>query len=77
MLLIILFKNTSANNAKIAANKFKDTIENLTHPIAGKVTASFGVSEFKKNDTAEILFTRCDTALYRAKKEGRNRVNIL
>ena len=74
---VILFKNTSVDNAQIAANKFKESIENSTHSIAGKVTASFGVTEFEDGDTTETFFKRCDTALYRAKKNGRNRVEIL
>lgn len=74
---VILFKNTTVNNALIAANKFKESIESSTHPIAGTVTASFGVAEFQNGDTAETLFRRCDSALYRAKKNGRNRVEML
>lgn len=74
---VILFKNTTVNNALIAANKFKESIENSSHSIAGTVTASFGVAEFQNGDTTETLFRRCDAALYRAKKHGRNRVEML
>lgn len=39
------------------------------------VTCSFGVAEFAKSiDTAESLIARADEALYRAKQNGRNRV---
>lgn len=38
-----------------------------------KVTASAGLTEFRENDTPEAAFERADKALYRAKREGRDR----
>ena len=38
------------------------------------VTASFGVTELRPDDTAETLLQRVDGALYRAKQSGRNQV---
>jgi two-component system cell cycle response regulator len=38
------------------------------------VTISVGVATSGPDDTAETLLRRADAALYRAKKEGRNRV---
>jgi diguanylate cyclase len=38
------------------------------------VTISIGVAEFRMGESAESLIERCDRALYRAKREGRNRV---
>ena len=39
-----------------------------------RVTASFGVAEVQRGDTAETLFARADSALFRAKRGGRDRV---
>lgn len=39
-----------------------------------KITASFGVAHLRAKDTADVLFTRADEALYRAKANGRNQV---
>ena len=41
-----------------------------------KVTASFGVTEYHNEDTAEELLKRSDEALYEAKESGRNRVVV-
>ncbi len=41
-----------------------------------KVTASFGVAVWQAGEPLEKLFERADEALYRAKKEGRNRTMV-
>ncbi len=43
-------------------------------PRVGRVTASFGVGVFQPDDDLDSLFHRVDQALYRAKNNGRNRV---
>ncbi len=74
---VVLFRNTPADIAKQVSEKLKGMIEENEHPIAGKITASFGVSEYKEGDTHRSIFKRCDDALYRAKANGRNRVEVL
>ncbi len=74
---VILFNNTLASNAKVVAEKLKAKIEEDVHPIAGKITASFGVTQYQDGDTLKSIFQRCDKALYIAKENGRNRVEIL
>ncbi|HWP94178.1 MAG TPA: GGDEF domain-containing protein [Gammaproteobacteria bacterium] len=39
-----------------------------------RVTASFGIAERQPGETLEMLVARADEALYRAKREGRDRV---
>ncbi len=74
---VILFKETSLDYAKIVLEKLRSEVENLHHEVAGGVTISFGVTEYKDGDTVESLFKRCDDALYKAKANGRNRVEVL
>ena len=74
---IILFRETNSSQAEIISQKIRESISELEHKSAGRVTASFGVTEFQDNDTLESMFKRCDKALYRAKESGRNRVEVL
>lgn len=40
------------------------------------LSASFGVAELRADDGYSDIYTRADDALYRAKKDGRNRVEV-
>lgn len=70
----ILLPGTSSNGAWHAAEKIRLQLEATLHPVAGVVTASFGVSERHKNEPYIEWFKRADEALYMAKEKGRNRV---
>ena len=73
---VILFKETSIEEAITITNKLKDKIQALEHNIAEGTTASFGITQYIEGDTVETIFKRCDDALYRAKENGRNRVEV-
>jgi len=74
---VILFKNTNVEDAKIVSEKLREGISKLEHKVAGNITASFGLTQYKKGDILEKMFKRCDDALYKAKNQGRNMVEIL
>ena len=74
---VILFRDTLVEDAKVVSEKLKDTISKLSHHTAGSVTASFGVTSYREGDTSQSLFKRCDEALYLAKENGRNKVEVL
>ncbi len=74
---VVLYKNTSLEIAKEVSEKLRAIIARYSHPIAGSVTASFGVTEYEEGDSSETIFKRCDDALYVAKENGRNRVEAL
>lgn len=74
---VILYKNTNIENAKEISLKLKNLIAQFKHDIAGNMTVSFGLTQFVKGDTVESIFKRCDDALYLAKQNGRDRIEIL
>lgn len=73
---VIIFVETKIDVAFKTANYIRKEIEQLEHETAGKITASFGITQYKEGDTLESLFKRCDDALYIAKDNGRNRVEM-
>lgn len=70
----ILMPCTSLLDATAAAEIIRAVIEGIDHNYVGKVTASFGVAEYFKDEYVGSWFKRVDQALYRSKEEGRNRV---
>ena len=73
---VILFPETTSANARVVCEKLRLGIMDLSHPTAGRVTVSFGITQYKDGDLLDSLFKRCDDALYFAKENGRNQVSI-
>ena len=71
---MIISHHTKADEAQKIAKKICLAIENGNYGVQKLITASFGVTEFKENESQKDLITRVDSALYKAKKEGKNRV---
>ena len=74
---VILFPETSKENALVACEKLRKGVASLNHNVAGHVTVSFGLTQFINGDSENSLLKRCDEALYKAKSDGRNRVNTI
>lgn len=73
---MIISSETNLKEAYALAERIREIIENYLFENVGKVTASFGVTEFKEDDTEDSLIKRADDAMYEAKKKGRNRVEV-
>lgn len=76
---VVLLSNTDLPGAQLLAERIRRGIE--ANPVRcgnveTSVTVSLGVSELNANDTSSSFFVRSDEALYRAKQQGRNRVEI-
>ncbi|QJE74193.1 diguanylate cyclase [Aerophototrophica crusticola] len=77
----ILFSNTGIDVVSLLAERLRKRIAELALRSEGRlcpVTASFGVSPvLPDEDAIEAALKRADSALYRSKHEGRNRVTVL
>ncbi|PHR58555.1 MAG: hypothetical protein COA44_03700 [Arcobacter sp.] len=71
---IILLLNLNQAQVISFAEKLRKTIEIHSFNTVEDITISIGISSFKQGDTKETLIKRADTALYKAKDTGRNRV---
>jgi diguanylate cyclase (GGDEF)-like protein len=73
---IIIAPETDLGRAKALAERIRTAIGNYRFDQTGKITISFGVTEFKENDTEDTFIRRADDAMYKAKEKGRNRVEV-
>lgn len=73
---MVLLRGTDASSAAYIADLMRECFANTSFPGIRSQTVSLGVTQARKDDTVDSLCTRVDTALYRAKKNGKNRVEI-
>jgi diguanylate cyclase (GGDEF)-like protein/PAS domain S-box-containing protein len=71
---LILAYTDSMLGCKQLAERLRQVVELHKFPIEDKITASFGCTFVKGDDTFEKLVDRTEKALLRAKEMGRNRV---
>ncbi len=68
----ILIKNTNINDSQEFIQLLLNKISNNNFTNSIKVTMSFGLSIYKKDDNIETIINRADKALYKSKKNGKN-----
>jgi polar amino acid transport system substrate-binding protein len=73
---LIVCTNTDIFGAKETAEKLHRYIQSYHFPEIRNMTASFGLAQCGKTESIKDLFVRIDAALYRAKANGKNRVEI-
>ncbi len=71
---LIICPETDIEGAKALAQKIRSAIREYDFPHIHTLTCSFGVSQSREGDRIESIVGRADSALYRAKEEGRNRI---
>lgn len=72
----VLLPQTDAAEGRVVAEKIRHAVAHQSFDRVGEVTASFGVAMGQGGETGAILLGRADEALYRAKRNGRNRVEM-
>lgn len=71
---VVLAPNEPLDSAAKIAERLRETVARTDFPTVERVTMSVGVAECLPWEGWEQWFGRADSALYRAKAEGRNRV---
>lgn len=76
----VIFSGASMDDAEAAADRLRQAIRALRIPIETgqviSVTASIGLAEITPGGPALAILKRADTALYEAKRQGRDRLRI-
>jgi diguanylate cyclase (GGDEF)-like protein len=77
----ILLPETGIEGASAGAERLRSSLAELALPIGDNgqgvhVTASFGVAELSNGQSLDGLLRAADSALYRAKGAGKNRVEV-
>ncbi|TVO33402.1 GGDEF domain-containing protein [Vibrio algivorus] len=74
---VIFCPKAGIEGAVLVAERIRLMIENYQWPEVGVLTCSFGVTEMVSGEGVTEMIARADEALYHAKKNGRNRVEVL
>jgi diguanylate cyclase len=74
---LIMLTQTDIQAARVFAERIRNCVENSFFPCLGpdaRVTVSIGLTEHRSQEDIEKTISRADELLYKAKEEGRNRV---
>jgi diguanylate cyclase (GGDEF)-like protein len=75
---IMMLPGTSAKEATVFCERLRHRLEEITFLDPGiRLTASFGVSAYRPEETSISFIGRADQALYEAKRLGKNQVILL
>lgn len=76
---VLLLPETGLHEAATLAERLRTILQELSIECGAvrlHITASFGVSQLRGTETLEQVVARADGALYRAKEQGRDRVEM-
>jgi diguanylate cyclase (GGDEF)-like protein/PAS domain S-box-containing protein len=68
---MILLINTTLSQAITEAGNFLERLRTCPFPEIGLMTASFGVTQYRDQESVDALLSRVDDLMYRAKRGGR------
>lgn len=74
---MMLLHDTEISAASYIADLIRQCFANTDFPAMRPQTVSLGVTQAREDDTLDKLCTRVDEALYKAKKNGKNRVVVI
>jgi|GEM_PF-3056026 diguanylate cyclase (GGDEF)-like protein len=73
---LVILPDTPPKGAAHVSERLRASVAALT-TVPRQVTVSIGLAACHQDETAEVLIGRADAALYRAKEQGRNRVELV
>ncbi|HPT49706.1 MAG TPA: diguanylate cyclase [Accumulibacter sp.] len=73
---VVLCPHSTRASAAVLAERLCKQIATTAFPVIGNVTVSVGVAECQAGESWEQWFERADKALYLAKENGRNQVQL-
>jgi len=68
----MIITHTEIAQSELLAEKLRSLIEENQFSEVESITSSFGVAQYRRDDTKESIVKRCDEMLYSAKNSGRN-----
>lgn len=71
---LILLPETNLEQSSVIAEHLKKHIERYPFKIGQQVTCSFGVTDYKEDDTQESMLSRVDELMYYVKRHGKNAI---
>lgn len=74
---LLLIPNLTEDTILAIAQKLRNVVKNYDFEYVEKITVSIGCAKLKNDDSIETFLNRADEALYMAKANGRDRVEIL
>jgi len=74
---LLVLPRTNIEQARLCAERIRRMTEELAFPEFDRsfgITSSFGIAQYRPGEDLKEMLSRADTALYKAKHAGRNRV---
>ena len=71
---LLICNHTDSEGAYILAEQCRQAVMRHKFSINNQLSCSIGIAQWDHIESADNLFSRCDKALYKAKHNGRNRI---
>lgn len=73
---LLMFPGTTAAQATSVVQRVREAMTEHTWPHGESVTCSIGITEARKGEDLSAAIERADDAMYRAKRNGRDRIEV-
>lgn len=73
---MVVCRQTDKDGVLKLAENLRKTFQDHLFPVVQQKTVSLGITTYKEGDRSDDLVARADEALYEAKRNGRNRVEV-